>query len=679
MLFKKYVFNVCVLSFFLFFLPAFFYAGAPLDFDFANDPEFSKMMEEFERELANLSPEERQQFDEMVNEFQKVLEEMPEEEFEKLIEDINNDIAANGGIKPESGATPASEIMPAAPAFIEIPEEIKTLAEVIQAIKTNISMLLTKIHIAPEIAMKINKWMIQGKITGAPENYTWEQLNADLEKFVSLLANLLATNKKMKPIFLFSIHENKALEQALIQFSAEILEVSAIEIVEFGAKQTKYTNQLLINILSLFCELNFGKNVMTDLNTIYQKHITEVAGQKKDEKIPALPKENFSASPSGFSGGNFDQPSYGGGSDFFGNDSSYGGGYSDYGNYPSYGGGYDDYDYKEKGEKEGGKGGTGSGGGASGGKSAAPVKTEKKEEELKDKSPEIFKEIDSNKKDLQVALSKAVGTINSTELQECLPQGEDTEETEAPKKKPTSKTTEKETEKKEATEEKPQETQKEEKLPTSTEKVPLTEEQKKLIEELDEALSKTSYDIAEWTQELYEKFVNYIQELLKKLEPIAMIPEVQDKIMQLKEKLAKKFKEEKTEPKIEEKNEETTELNPSKKITTSGVVFIKVDTKEKFEKQLETVKSRAENLNKSVNKIKVKKKKEETAEKIAKEIEDDVMMLDALFEGLKNQQKNPTNTVLVDDLKDVLKSLDPFMTKKMKEDKKKKEDVEKKK
>jgi len=27
--------------------------GGPLDFDFANDPEFAKMMEEFERELAN--------------------------------------------------------------------------------------------------------------------------------------------------------------------------------------------------------------------------------------------------------------------------------------------------------------------------------------------------------------------------------------------------------------------------------------------------------------------------------------------------------------------------------------------------------------------------------------------------------------------------------------------------
>lgn len=671
MLFKKYISNAYILSFFLFFLSSFLHTGAPLDFDFANDPEFAKMMEEFERELANLSPEERQQFDEMVNEFQRVLEEMPEEDFNKLIEDINNDIAANGGLRPES-PVPVSEIMPVAPVFVEIPEEIKTLAEVIQAIKTNISMLLTKIQIAPEIALKINKWVSQGKVTGAPEHYTWDQLHADLEKFVSLLANLLATNKKMKPIFLFSIHENKALEQSLIQFSAEILEVSAIEIVEFGAKQTKYTNQLLINILSLFCELNFGKNVMTNLNAIYQKHIAEVAGQKKDEKIPQMPKESFGGQPTGFSGGNFDQPSYGGG-DFFGNEPSYGGGYSDYGNYPSYGG-YDsfgDYDYKEKGEKEGGKGTSGFGGGASGGKSAGSAKGEKKEEELKDKSGEIFKEIENNKKDLQLALSKAVGTINSTELQECLIPGEEQESVEELTK--TKKITEKkeEVEKKEITEEKPQEIPEAEKVPTSTEKVPLTEEQKKLIEELDKVLGMTAYDIAELTEESYEKFANYIQELLKKLEPIATLPEVQDKIMELKDKLAKKFQEEKQEINPEEKT--------GKKMTTPSIVFIKIDTKEKFEKQLETVQSRAESLNKSVNKIKVKKKKNEVQEKIAKELEDDVVMIDALFEGLKDQPKNATNTILIDDLKDTLKTLDPFMTKKMKEDKKKKEDGEKKK
>ena len=260
-----------------FFNPANVAPGLPqADLDFMNSPEFSGMMQEFERELAALPPEERAAFDEMMNEFARVIQEMPEEEFNQLLEDITNDMqmADEMGLLDATepvnvDVVPSIEI-PAPVLQIEIPNEIKELAELLQITKTYLTLLLSKIQIAPDLSLKIDKWMHNQKITGIPTGYSWLQSTEDIEKLISLISIMLETDTKSKPVFLFEIHKDENLESLLHELATVTSSTSTLDISEFGIKQEKETNEQIQHIISELSQLMLQKGLLQKLQTIAQ-------------------------------------------------------------------------------------------------------------------------------------------------------------------------------------------------------------------------------------------------------------------------------------------------------------------------------------------------------------------------------------------------------------------------
>jgi len=242
--------------------------------DFMNDPEFAKMLEEFERELENLSPEERKQFDEMVDEFARVIQEMPEEEFNQLLQDINADFEMADEAHIGDAAPREAQIAPIVQ--LAVPDEIKKLAETLQNIRTYLSLFLVKVQIAPEFSLQIDKWIHQGKIENTPNEYTWDRCNYDIEKCLALISNLLETDKHMNPIFLFEIHKDQALEDMLHALAEFLTIVPSINIVEFGFKQEKETNSLVREVISHLCDAFFTQDIIAKLDLIFKAHQKEI-------------------------------------------------------------------------------------------------------------------------------------------------------------------------------------------------------------------------------------------------------------------------------------------------------------------------------------------------------------------------------------------------------------------
>lgn len=319
------------------------------DINFANDPEFIKMMEDFERELENLSPEERRQFDEMVNEFARVIQEMPEEEFNQLLQDINADFAMAESA-PVIDTAPEIHI-PAPVVQLIIPDEIKGLAETLQNIRTYLSVFLIKIQIAPELSLKIDKWIQQEKIQYAPEGYTWNQGTYDIEKFSALISSLLETDKNMNPVFLFEIHKDGNLENILNELAKQLTIIPSINIVEFGFKQEKETSEQIKQILSYILEAFFRNDILAKLDLIFKAHQHKVPESAKirDEFSPSSqPYPQTSTIESPYQSNYYDynripQDEYDLYNDYvydnyYGNQDRY---------YPSHSSGYDYYDYDE--------------------------------------------------------------------------------------------------------------------------------------------------------------------------------------------------------------------------------------------------------------------------------------------------------------------------------------------
>jgi hypothetical protein len=273
------------------------------DLDFMNSPEFSDMMEEFERELAALPPEERAAFDEMMNEFARVIQEMPEEEFNKLLEDINNDMQ----MSDEMGLFDATETVDVsvAPAIdisapvihVEIPNEIKVLAELLQTTKTYLALLLSKIQIAPDLPLKIDKWMRNKKITGISDEYTWTQFIEDTEKLIAVISIMLETDAKSNPIFLFEIHKDESLKSHINELSSILSGVPNLEISEFGIKQEKEINEQIQHIISEISQLMLQQGLIQKLQLLSQKPPKDAIKQEtppvKTEKPMIVEESSF--------------------------------------------------------------------------------------------------------------------------------------------------------------------------------------------------------------------------------------------------------------------------------------------------------------------------------------------------------------------------------------------------
>lgn len=371
-----------------------------------NDPEFAKMLEEFERELENLSPEERRQFDEMVDEFARVIQDMPEEEFNQLLQDINTDFAMAEEAVPYEAMPRETAVAPVVQ--LTVPDEIKKLAETLQNIRTYLSLFLVKIQIAPEFSLKIDKWIQQGKVENAPQGYTWDQCNYDIEKFLALVSNLLETDKHMNPIFLFEIHKDLPLEDMLNTFAELLTIVPSIDIVEFGFKQEKEVSAQVRDVISHVCELFFKQDVITKLDLIFKAHQKEIetkqgAAGKKVEPAPfaSLSTQAVSAEPS-YRSDFYDEEPYG----FYDEDL-----YNDY--YPS--SRYPEYQYggdtagsqNEKKEKEGEQG-----------KKASQSQSSSSEKGQKKDKKEEKKSIKSVSSDLQKQLSEIVSLTRTTNIEQ---------------------------------------------------------------------------------------------------------------------------------------------------------------------------------------------------------------------------------------------------------------------
>jgi len=390
--------------------------AGPADIDFMNDPEFVKMLEEFERELANLSPEERQAFDEMVDEFARVIEQMPPEEFEDLLKDMNRDFEMAETANLAADIVP-KEPIPAPVIQIAIPDEIKLLAENLQRIKTYLSVFLVKIQIAPEFSLKIDNWIRRGKIKNFSTGYTWDQCSQEIEKFCILISHLLLTDKKMNPVFLFEIHKDQGLEKIISNFADQLTVIPSIDIVEFGFKQEKETNMQIQEVISHIGETFFKEDIMNKLELIFKARQSEIDAKQleavaKNRTEPApynLPSYTQPATRQDYyeDSGYYDNAS--GRRDFYDDYDQYYPSYSSGGRYGSssnYGFGGEEGEKSGKSGKSGRIGGRGKGGTGEG-------EREKKEKEEKSEKKGEKEEKKKDRKTVQKELQKQISEIIS--------------------------------------------------------------------------------------------------------------------------------------------------------------------------------------------------------------------------------------------------------------------------
>ena len=356
--------------------------------------EANRAIEEY---VANLSPQEQEEFNRAVDEVSQMFDNMSEEEFSKFLGEMFEE-------EPTAAAAPISAPAPEQKVeevvlSSEQKKKLETVLTVLNDIIRQSNVFTVQMHSSSETINAIDRWGKKGVIPNWQAGGNWKVLEADITKLVQKIHKVQDQNADTKEYkYIFDLIADESLLNNLIQLQTNLNKsVPRIEVPEFGIeKLNSKTKKTIKEAIGYYAESLYLLNIPKSLDTVFEKHEpkaeksrqAEEAAEKRAAEAAKRTRVPVGATEAGVFAEGYGDYGYGGGyGGGYGDYGSYGGGYGDYG---SYGGGYGDYgsygDYGDEGGESGGRagrGGAGGGGSSGGAGAAAGAGTEKTEEEKK--------------------------------------------------------------------------------------------------------------------------------------------------------------------------------------------------------------------------------------------------------------------------------------------------------
>lgn len=256
----------------------------------------AKELEEMDKFIASLPPEEQAEFFKQVEEVQTILNQMSPEELDQLMQEVAQ-MAPElfGELPPEIANTPIVQPEKLTP---EVPQVVQTVslelsaaeAEALNYIETIIkhtNAFLVKINSNPDLPGTIERWGSQGKIN----NWSLVKTRAELFKSLDLLLNILFLAKEQEAsnknyIHLKEIAKVPELMNSLKGFSSALSEYEPkVEVQSFGiTKIEKRSKDALKVVLDIFIKNLFTNSIYKQLEVVLAKYAPTAEKLKAAQK-----------------------------------------------------------------------------------------------------------------------------------------------------------------------------------------------------------------------------------------------------------------------------------------------------------------------------------------------------------------------------------------------------------
>lgn len=264
--------------------------------DFNEDQmvEFQKTLEaEIEKELARMSPKEREEFDEMVQKISQLNEQELEEFVTQMFEEEAK-AKPEAEKQPETEAIATPEPTPEKPIVHKANEKQEKALILLDNLIRKINVFNQKTATTSELPSKIRRWKVGKKINWT-ETITWDSLKTDINALLQKLYKLRDSNAITHEYkYIDAFIANEPLYNAL----AKLLELlnqqdPHIKIPEFEAeKMNKATNKALRKALHGFYEAIHIAHASTELDKVFQTYEpTEKKLKAEEEQIAKKARE----------------------------------------------------------------------------------------------------------------------------------------------------------------------------------------------------------------------------------------------------------------------------------------------------------------------------------------------------------------------------------------------------
>lgn len=254
---------------------------APQQMMMPSEDDLIKMNQEIEAFRSSMTQEQRDEFDKQVEELSKVMENMSEKELEEFITTVFTNPDALEQPQPLPAPTPT----PVAPPVVKEtkPEEplykpSTVSAKTIEAAKAlllgtigQIESFLRKANLIPDLYGQLQPWVPSAVLANKKE-LTWQELKQDIERLISSLKVILATDPATGHYYyLSSLVEHDALYQNLVNLNDALARNEpTIAITAFGLGDlTKESRKATGTLLSSFVQAIYTQQIISEIQKLF--------------------------------------------------------------------------------------------------------------------------------------------------------------------------------------------------------------------------------------------------------------------------------------------------------------------------------------------------------------------------------------------------------------------------